>query len=195
MSADQLSDIIDPDGEHSLFLSIIQRNSVRINQLITELLDSTKKLDIVFEEHSLQEIVQAALSNSMDRIRLQNVKLDVILPDAPLQILADTSKLTIGFSNILINAIEAMNAGMGELNVVVTEETNAYSVLIKDNGKGMAPEQLSNLFEPFYTTKKNGYGLGLASAYGIFKSHDSAVTVESTENAGTTFRIEFNKIK
>lgn len=195
LSADQLSTITETDEDQKVFLGIIQRNSVRINQLITELLDSTKKLEVVFEKQSLQEIVQAALSNAMDRINLQKIKLDIIQPETPLQILADRSKLTIGFSNILINAIEAMHAGKGELRVAITEHQDIYAVSIEDNGKGIAAAQLSNLFEPFYTTKKNGYGLGLAAAYGIFKSHHSTVTVDSIENSGTTFRIEFNKIR
>jgi signal transduction histidine kinase len=67
-------------------------------------------------------------------------------------------------------------------------------VAIKDNGKGIPPEYLSNIFEPFFTLKKNGMGLGLSAAYGIFQSHRATLEVESFPNNGTTFIIDFNKI-
>ena len=193
LSADHLDIIIEKEEQHKAMIGIIQRNSIRINQLITELLDSTKTLELEFEKCSLQEIVEGGLAIAMDRIMLQQIALDTKFPESPLYILADKKKLQIGFSNLFINAVEAMEAGKGQMQVYVTDETNTYSVSIKDNCKGIPEDQMSKLFEPFFTMKKNGMGLGLSAAYGIFKSHSAAVSVESTENCGTTFTIEFNK--
>lgn len=193
LSADHLDMIIENEPQQKAVLGIIQRNGLRINQLITELLNSTKTLDLVFQKYSLQEVVEAGLSFAIDRINLQNVKLETVLPETPFYILADKSRLAMGFSNLLINAIEAMSAGSGELVVQVGERSNVYFVSIKDNGKGIPAEQMSKLFEPFFTMKKNGMGLGLSSAYSIFKSHGSEVLVESIEKSGTTFTIEFSK--
>jgi len=61
-------------------------------------------------------------------------------------------------------------------------------------GKGIPAEHLSKLFEPFFTMKKNGMGLGLSAAYGIFKSHKAAMHVESEVNQGTTFIMDFEKV-
>ena len=89
--------------------------------------------------------------------------------------------------------IEAMEADKGELSVTIIESPNTYSVSIKDNGKGIPPEHLSKLFEPFFTMKKNGMGLGLSAAYGIFKSHKATMHVESLVDNGTTFIMDFEK--
>lgn len=194
LSADHLDIITDKAEQPRAMIGIIQRNSLRINQLITELLDSTKTLELEFERYSLQEILEEGLAITMDRITLQQIKLYKTFPDNALYILADKKKLQIGFSNLIINAVEAMDAGQGELQIHLTEAETVYSVTIKDNGKGIPEEQMSKLFEPFFTMKKNGMGLGLSAAYGIFKSHNAVVSVESIEHCGTTFRIEFNKI-
>jgi C4-dicarboxylate-specific signal transduction histidine kinase len=161
--------------------------------MITDLLESTKTLDLVFEKHSLQEMVEESLCVAGDRIKLQNIKLKRSFIPSPLYIFADKSKLQIAFSNILVNAIEAMEKDKGELCVVVNEARDKYRVFIKDNGKGIPKEHLTKIFEPFFTMKKNGLGLGLSAAYGIFQSHKATMSVESTVNTGTTFTMEFNQ--
>jgi PAS domain S-box-containing protein len=192
LSAENL-EMIMPDESPKGLISIIQRNSVRINQMITDLLESTKTLDLVFEKHSLQDMVEESLSVASDRIKLQNITLKRTYIPSPLYIFADKSKLQIAFSNILINAIESMESDKGELSVIVNEASQSYRVFIKDNGKGIPPEHLTKIFEPFFTMKKNGLGLGLSAAYGIFQSHKASMQVESKLNHGTTFIMDFNK--
>jgi C4-dicarboxylate-specific signal transduction histidine kinase len=148
---------------------------------------------LVFEKHSLQDMVEESLSVASDRIKLQNVKVKRTFIPSPLYIFADKPKLQIAFSNILINAIESMETDKGELSVIVNEAPDTYRVFIKDNGKGIPPELLSKIFDPFFTMKKNGMGLGLSAAYGIFQSHKASMQVESMLNIGTTFIMEFNK--
>jgi len=193
LSAENLEIMNEADKTQKGLISIIQRNSVRINQMITDLLESTKTLDLVFEKHSLQEMVDESLSIAGDRIKLQNITLKRTFIPSPLYIFADKSKLQIAFSNILVNAIEAMEKDKGELCVVVNEAHDKYRVFIKDNGKGIPEENLSKIFEPFFTMKKNGMGLGLSAAYGIFQSHKASMHVESVLNNGTTFIMDFNK--
>jgi len=192
LSAENLEMLMSDNSGKSL-ISIIQRNSVRINQMITDLLESTKTLDLVFEKHSLQDVVEESLSVAKDRIKLQNIKLKTTFIPSPLYVFADKSKLQIAFSNILINAIESMENDKGELSVIVNEAPKTYRVFIKDNGKGIPPEHLAKIFEPFFTMKKNGMGLGLSAAYGIFQSHKASMQVESQIDNGTTFIMDFNK--
>ena len=106
---------------------------------------------------------------------------------------ADKPKLIIAFTNILINAIEAMEANKGELVVSVNESKNNYSVCIRDNGSGIPPEYIPRLFEPFFTSKKNGTGLGLVASYSIIQSHKGSIQVESEVEKGSSFYINFNK--
>jgi PAS domain S-box-containing protein len=193
LSADNLEIVNTVDENQKALIGIIQRNSTRINQMITELLESTKTLQLVFEKHSLQELLDESLSMAGDRVRLKQITVKKNFLPSPLYILADKSKLQIAFSNILINAIESMETNKGELMVNLAEEANTFRVSIKDNGKGIPQEHLSKIFEPFFTMKKNGMGLGLSAAYGIFQSHQATMQVESELNKGTTFVMDFNK--
>src|SRR5205085_12536364 len=112
-------------------------------------------------------------------------------PQEPLIVSANKSKLIIAFTKILINAIEAMDNNNGKLIITITATPELYSVSIKDNGKGIPEEYLSKLFEPFFTLKKNGVGLGLAASYSIIQSHKANMRVESKVNEGTNFIINF----
>ena len=181
----------DPEMQKEL-IGIIQRNCKRINQSITELLDLTRTGELEFRKHSLQEIMNESIANVEDRINLQNIKVKKKYQESPLEISADKSKLKIAFSNILINAIEAMEENKGELAVSMHASPETYTVSIRDNGIGISEENLPKLFEPFFTLKKNGMGLGLASSYSILQSHRASIQVESRVNKGTNFIINFN---
>lgn len=174
-------------------VDIIQRNCDRINNSITELLNMTKTGELIFKKHSLQEIMNESIAAVADRINLQNIKVKKRFYDLPLEISADKPRLKIAFSNILINAIEAMEKNKGELGVFMSTSPEAFTVSIKDNGMGIPEENLSKLFEPFFTLKKNGMGLGLATSYSILQSHSAKIQVKSKVNEGTDFIISFNK--
>jgi signal transduction histidine kinase len=165
---------------------------VRINQIITELLDLTRPQELKFEDLSLQEILDESILMANDRIRLRQIELKKSYPTLPLKIIADKRKLSIAFSNILINAIESMEPDKGELIVALTALPKTYSVSIKDNGKGIPEEYMQKLFEPFFTLKPDGIGLGLATSYSIIQSHKGNVQVESKPNVGTNFIISFD---
>jgi signal transduction histidine kinase len=130
---------------------------------------------------------------TLDRINLQQVLLQTEFPDSPLEVSANKAKLTIAFTNIILNAIEAMEAGKGELMVSIAASASHYTITISDNGSGIPEEYIPKLFEPFFTLKKNGVGLGLAAAHSILQSHNARVEVESQLNKGTNFRIHFDK--
>ena len=181
------------DEKEKALITIIQRNSIRINQIITELLDSTRATDLIFEKHHIHDIMEESLASAMDRINLQKIKVNKEYADQPLEIMADRSKLRIAFSNIIINAIEAMEPQKGQLNIGISGLNGVVAVSVKDNGKGIPKEYISKLFEPFFTLKKNGMGLGLSAAYSIIQSHKATMQVESNVNMGTKFLIHFEK--
>jgi PAS domain S-box-containing protein len=179
------------DMQKSL-IDIIQRNCVRINHIITELLDLTKPPELTFQKHSLQEILDESIALTSDRMNLRNITVQKDYPKKPLEISANKSKLVIAFTNILINAIEATESDKGEINISLGTSGNNYHVSIRDNGAGIPEEYLSKLFEPFFTLKKNGIGLGLAASYSIIQSHKAHVRVESQVDKGTNFMISFS---
>jgi PAS domain S-box-containing protein len=181
------------DRSEDVLLSIMQRNCKRINQIITELLDSTKLPELSFASENLQDLLDDSIRDIEDRIKLQQVTLVKDYPSNNVKIAAHKSKLTIAFTNILINAIEAMQTGTGQLNVNVNETDDHAVVRISDNGCGIPEEYVSNLFEPYFSLKKNGVGLGLAASHSILQSHGARIEIESKQNVGTVFNIMFNK--
>lgn len=172
-------------------VNIIRRNSNRINQIIIELLNLTKPGELQFEKHSLQDILNESIASAADRISLRNIRVRKKYPEAPMEMNADKSKLRIAFANILINAVEAMETDKGVLDVSMVATPEAYTVSIRDNGSGIPEENLPKLFEPFFTLKKNGMGLGLAASYSIIQSHKGRIQVDSKVNEGTNFIISF----
>ena len=193
LAVDQLKTPSDDEEIQNYLVGIVQRNCTRINKIITELLDLTKPLELKFEKHTLQEILDESLLLATDRINLQHIRVEKNYPDSPIEIEVDRSKLVIAFTNLVINAIEAMETNKGELAVSIAALPTAYNVSIRDNGKGIPDEFLPKLFEPFFTSKKNGMGLGLAACYSIIESHKGTINVETKLDKGSNFIISFKR--
>ncbi|MBD0276449.1 MAG: response regulator [Flavisolibacter sp.] len=190
MSVEQL--IHDPSSEESpLFLDIIQRNSKRIGDLITELLDSSRPTELVFERCTLQSIMDESIAEAIDRITLQRINMQIRYANDPCYIMGNREKLRIAFLNIIINAVEAMQHEYNELDVNIENLNFMHRVTVKDNGCGIPEENISRLFEPYFTSKRNGMGLGLAATLNILQSHKAHIDVSSVVNEGTTFTITF----
>jgi PAS domain S-box-containing protein len=191
MSVEQLAHTTEEADENTLFLDIIQRNSKRIGDIITELLDTARPTELTFERYSLQSIMDDAIAEALDRITLQRISMDLKFTNHPCYIMANKEKLRIAFLNIMINAVEAMQPGEGVLSVTIDTQKNLHTVTIKDNGCGIPEENISRLFEPYFTSKRNGMGLGLAATLNILQSHKANIDVSSVLKQGTTFTISF----
>jgi len=107
------------------------------------------------------------------------------LPD----ILADPDLLHRALSNLVLNAIDAMPQG-GELTLRTAALAGSIAISVTDTGSGLTPEECSRLFTPYYTTKQHGTGLGLAIVQSVVSDHGGKISVESTKEKGTTFRME-----
>ena len=194
LSIDQLSHLISKDDNHFL-LDIIQRNSRRIGGLITELLDSSRPVDLLMERHPLQGIMDDTIAAAIDRITLRQIHLSVQYAEEPAFVMADREKLKIAFLNILINAVEAIDTKPALIRISIVSENGKHTVHIADNGIGINEENLSRLFEPYFTSKRNGMGLGLASTLTILQAHKATVDVQSKVGQGTAFTISFAELK
>lgn len=174
-----------------LYSEIIERNARRIDTLITEMLNSSKPKELNLELADVPEILDDTLTLATDSINLNQVKLQKHYVKNLPRILVDREKLKIAFLNIIVNAIEAMEHGKGELTVDVKLEQNTLVVTLSDNGKGIPADDLEKLFDPFFTEKPGGMGLGLTSTKNIINSHNAYIEVESTVAKGTSFIIYF----
>lgn len=190
MSIEQLSSLT--KDEDRIYLDIIDRNGKRINDLITELLTSSKPTEMALEKVTIQQVIDESIASAVDRLTLKQIKLKLNYPETPCYIRGDLGKLKIALLNIIINAIEAMEKNPGELRIALVTSEENNMVEISDTGCGIPPENLSKLFEPFFTSKRNGIGLGLASTLNILQAHNATVEVKSKVGAGTTFLVGFN---
>ena len=155
----------------------------------------------MMEKHPLQGIMDDTISAALDRITLQRINIKVDYHSEPAFIMADREKLKIAFLNILINAIESIPNGVegkkhqGNIRIEINTREGKHVVMIMDNGSGINEENLSRLFEPYFTSKRNGMGLGLASSLTILQAHKATVDVQSKVGQGTAFTITFEHAK
>lgn len=171
------------------FFSIIERNGHRINLLIEDLLNATRFESVNFADVFINDLLQETISHIEDRVQLKKIKIEKEIHEN-LLIKGDKDKLVIALLNILVNAVEAVSEkNAGELRIVTSHADKSVSITISDNGKGIAPQDLPKLFEPFFTSKKGGTGLGLTATYTIIAKHDGIIKVKSEPEKGTTFII------
>ena len=183
------TDIQSPDENMLYLFGIIDRNSNRINKLISDLLHSTKFTELRFTTAAVNDILDESLAMAKDRIELNQVVIQRNYT-TKCKLNIDTEKIKIPFLNIIINAIEAMEPGKGILKITTKEEGGKCIIIITDNGKGMDAEELSKVFEPYYTNKPKGHGLGLTNTQNIILNHQGTIIVESETGRGTSFIIK-----
>lgn len=175
--------------ESQVYVDIIERNCTRINQLITELLHSTRMIELNIHPHGINELTEKALALAQDRLQLNGIKVNKDYVRQDVMIPADEDKVIIALLNIIINAIEAMTPGKGLLTLQTVQQRDKAIITIGDNGPGIPEETKTRLFDPFFTNKPKGTGLGLTSTQNIIMNHKGTVHVESELGVGSTFTI------
>lgn len=177
------------DGK--LYMDIIERNCIRINQLITELLHSTRMIELNMQPQGINDLTKRSLKLAQDRLQLNGITVEEQLIDPDIVISADTEKVEIALLNIIINAIEAMTPGKGVLTLHTARLHDKALIRISDNGPGIPEETRARLFDPFFTSKPKGTGLGLTSTQNIIMNHKGSIHVESEPGHGAIFSVTF----
>ena len=175
-----------------LMLAMISRNSARINGLITDLLNSTKFTELVYKRVSVNQLLDETLEGAKDRIHLKNITVTKDYSGGLCDIAVDVERIKIAFLNIIVNAVEAMEPGSGILQLRTLSKDGKCLVSITDNGPGIEEESLSKVFEPYFTSKPKGTGLGLANTQNIILNHNGHISFESKKGVGTTFTIQLD---
>ena len=192
LALDNLKEEVEGADESILtYTDIIQRSSNRIESLIGDLLNSSKPRDLQLELISLDIILQEIIDLVKDRATLKGIHIMLKLMEDLPRVFVDREKLSIALVNIMINGIEAIDHSEGVLKVITQLRDNSIFLRIADNGKGIEKEDLKKIFDPFYTNKAEGTGLGLTSTLNILSSHNAGIQVESKVGEGTVFEIEF----
>ncbi len=195
LALDQLVDELGEKNEDTqLYTNIIGRNIERIGTLITDMLNSSKPRELDRRPQDLNDIVRETLGFVADRIKLKQMQLVTDFSGDDCTANLDREQLRIALTNIFINAVESMEPEQGKM-VVRTQclEDSQVCVTITDNGAGISPENLQRLFDPFFTGKQSGMGLGLTATQNIVNSHKGHIDVDSHIGIGTTFKLTFPK--
>ena len=173
-------------GQVKKHLKIIIKNSENANRIIKDLLDFAKPREISFKPGHIGEVINSACNLVKARCAKQRVRLKRKWSRRIPHILLDEKQLEEAFLNFILNALDAMPSG-GSLmiNANLDFQTNDIIVSFLDTGSGISPENINKLFTPFFTTKEEGVGLGLAVARNIIKSHKGRINIESKVGQGT----------
>lgn len=170
------------------FTTVIKEEVDRQNRVIQELLDFGRPSKQIVQPVNINSVLQKVLTFTSPMLRQNNIQLSISLEAAPKKIMADASRVKQVFVNMILNAIQAMPAG-GNLEIRTFMHNGSICTEFKDNGPGIGAEELSRIFDPFYTTKESGTGLGLSISHQIIKSHNGAIHVSSIPGKGTVFQV------
>ena len=188
---------VESGGKAAHRLQEAEKASLRAKDLTQQLLTFTKGGEPVRRTASIRELIQDFAQFALRGSRVRSV---LTLADDLWAVEIDEGQMNQVISNLVINADEAMPEG-GTLNIearntVIEEETTLplpegkyVEVTVADHGVGIPEEHLDKIFEPYFTTKQKGSGLGLATAYSIIQNHDGYISAESELGTGTTFHI------
>ena len=172
------------------YLAKMEAELNRSTKLISNLLDFARQSPPAFQQIDINEVINRSFDLAANTAKMQQVEvikeLEPSLPD----ITGDFDQLQQVFTNLILNAIQAMQGG-GKLNLRTSLDKDYLRIEVSDTGYGISPENMHKLFTPFFTTKQavKGVGLGLAVSYGIIQRHHGRIEVQSKEKEGTTFTV------
>lgn len=187
---------IEPDSPEAGYLKNAEQAMERANILTNRLLTFSSGGNPVIQNCSLSEIITKALSINSES---GTVSPQISIADDLKPVRCDSAQISQAVSSILSNAVQAVD-NRGKISLSVTNHTQEndigaiskgsyIKISIEDNGGGISPENLSRIFDPFFSTKDNANGLGLTTAHSIIDKHGGAIEVHSNEGHGTTFSI------
>ena len=173
----------------SLLSSALEETG-RIEDILSGLLSFSRPTEIKKEKYDLAETLVETIELIAFQAKKQKVRIERALPGEPLFLEGDRSQIKQLFLNLFLNSLQAMEeGGLIKVEAAVPDSQNAL-VLVSDTGEGIAEENIDRVFDPFFTTKKGGTGLGLSICYGIVRSHNGEIEVQSKVGQGTTVLVK-----
>lgn len=174
--------------EDSYIADIMIQEVERLNRVVTQLLEFAKPVAIIKKPVCINTLI----SESLKLIERQTIEKDIHIQFHPLPepyiIELDSDKINQVLLNLYLNAVDAMDRG-GILEVSVIKDKKGAIIRVSDNGCGIKPEDLSRVFDPYFTTKSTGTGLGLAIVNNIIQAHNGKIHIDSDIGKGTTVSI------
>lgn len=181
---------IGTDKKYGRYLTIIRDDVDRLEKMLKDIEDYVvfaRQHKARFKPVNMKHLIENIFSKMMPSV--ENIELDMKMPEVQ-TIYGDEDHLKELFYNIIENAIEAMPKG-GRMAVTAAVEDNYLNIVIEDTGCGIPKKKIDDIYDPFYTSKMSGIGIGLSKAYMIVEEHHGFIDVKSEEGKGTLFAVSF----
>jgi signal transduction histidine kinase len=194
LSIDHLREAFAPKDEpqratYTHILTTIKDELARLNRLVSDFLSYGRPAKLKLREIDARALIEEVRDLIKAQAEQQGVKVNIQQNGArDAKLYGDAEQIKTCFSNLMINAIQAMPDG-GSLNISLQPDNSHLEIKFADTGVGIAPEALKQIFEPYYSTKETGIGLGLPLTKKIIEEHGGQIDVESELNRGTTFTV------
>jgi signal transduction histidine kinase len=187
---------LDLDEEHQVYMRDIQKEVKKIERIISEILEFSKPRPAHLVESNINDVVLSVHELTRVQLRQDNLRVHFEFDDSLPPVLIDPAQISQVVINLVINGMQAMPDG-GDLTITtqLDQSSGRVQLLVNDTGAGIAPEDLTKIFDPFFTNKPEGTGLGLAIARQILDKNQAAIQVSSKVNQGTLFRILFKTVE
>lgn len=167
-------------------LSVIQSETSRLDRIVRNFLKAARKPPLRFKADDLGKILEEAVRFLAPEMKSQKIRVELSIDKTIPPFLMDRERLHMVFINLLKNALEAMPKG-GTIQISMSRKGNLVSILFKDEGHGIDPQDLPHIFEAYYTTKTEGSGLGLMTVYQVIQEHGGRIEVSSKPAKGSIF--------
>ncbi|MBK8026017.1 MAG: response regulator [Chloroflexi bacterium] len=167
-------------------LQIVRENVLRIQRIVRSLLDFARQ-DPELRVLDVGKLLESVHKLNQHSFEMERMKSETVA-ERSLLVFGSKDQLEAVFMNLFLNAQAAMSRG-GRLLVSARAQHDEILIVFEDNGQGIAPENLDRIFDPFFSTKQNGSGLGLFVCYGVIQGHHGTISVESEVGKGTKFII------
>lgn len=183
-------------GERENFQKLttqLKAEVARIDQQITDFLNYSRPATPSLRPADARALVEESLRLVEGQASEKGIKISVVEHEGVPKVNGDPEYLRSVFNNLFINAVQAMNAGGGHLNVKISSDDGFVRFDVSDTGSGISVDNLPKIFEPYFSTKETGTGLGLAIVQKVIEMHGGSIDVESAEGEGTMFTVKLPK--
>lgn len=176
------------DSEKIDYVEKILKEIDRVDATLSKLMDTAKRPRFELVEVNIEEVIQKALDSFTPQINAQAITLTFSPKRQLPRLKADPVEIEQIFTNLLLNSIDEMSGG-GTLTIELDHDDRDIVIRVSDSGRGIPAEHLPNIFDPFFSTKTRGTGMGLPIVLRIVKNYGGKIEVVATEKSGATFLI------
>ena len=178
-----------PDARAMRHLEIIESEIQRLDRVVQTLVDFSRPVELQLKEQDLRRIVSGVLMLASAELETHNVRVSSHMPERPLTAKVDADLIKQAILNVVLNGAQAMSQG-GDLHVTLREDGRMAAIEISDSGSGIPDDIRAKIFDLYFTTRKDGSGIGLAMTYRIIQLHNGSIDVQSEQNIGSTFTLK-----